>query len=1150
MQLESLLSFLAMDRRHSLVDGTPIPSAAAGSVLFADISGFTPLTESLTRMLGARRGAEELTRQLNRVYDALIRPVVAQHGSVIQFSGDAITCWFEGGGAVRDAALQALTSAFDLQTVMDSLERVPLPNGDAVHLSIKVSVASGVVRRFLVGDPDIMRVEVLAGKTVNRMAEGEHHAKRGEVVIDVATADLLSDVIDIAEWRQAQSADGDQFALVAALHQTAPPGAWRKLDTSALTVEVLRQWVLPALRGREDSSLTELRPTVALFAAFDGIDYDDDPDAESKLDSYVRWLQTVLSRYDGSLLQLSAGDKGSHFYAAFGAPIAHENNAARAAAAALELRKLPPELDCIRSTRIGIASGIARTGMYGGPRRRVYGVIGDEVNVAARLMTHAQPGMILLSERAKKALEGAFLTDELAPISVKGKQGQIAVFRLVGKVEDNERRAFRALVGRDAELKRLLDLISPVANGQPVGGVWVYGEAGIGKTHLIHALRGHLADSAAWYRFVSDALVHESLHAVMPVLYDYFSFYLAINDILKKKLFERRIDRLIRSLSDDHMIAALNEARWYLGALLGLRWQGSPYENADPHQRFERSLHAIDTLFQAESLVKPLVLHVQDAQWLDADSRTVVALWCASAARFPMAVVIDSRETDDDLIEGQHITRFPVRELDRAGVAALAAEVLNGAVSERAVAYLMDKASGNPFFTEQLALDLVERAALVPSDSGAWEMNENIVEDMPVNINAVLIARLDRLAAGVRGVVQVASVLGQEFEVPILEKMTDDDETILRQRVEQAAHETIWTAHSSLLYVFRHALLRDAAYSMQLGERLKALHYRAGETIERVHADNLIIKAPDLAYHYEKAGDFARAVRYLVKSADYMLSLHAHHEAVSSYERALKLAQTAGLPALEIAPIYEGMGDLHEAAGEYQPAFEDYATALDLLPADQGAWRTTLHRKKGQVLQKWGRYDEATEAYEAGLTELQNDLNPEEACQLYTGLSMITYHQGNLDDALDLAALGLSMAHMQSDQRNLAYALQTLGAIYWKKGDYQEALRLYNESLSHWQACKLALGLAGIHNNLGLLYHSVGDSQNALASLETARLLFEQVGNSHGLALVYDNLGQVYMSLGDEETAVDCVEKAVGILAKIGLSETQVFSGMWQAGIW
>jgi class 3 adenylate cyclase len=177
--MESLTIYLPMDRRHALVHDQVLPDRTHGGALFADISGFTPLTDALVHELGQQRGVEELTRYLNLVYDAVINEVHRFRGSVIAFAGDAITCWFDG-----DNGLRATASALAMQSVMRQFAAIRTPAGTTVALSIKASVATGPARRFIVGIPTIRVLEALAGDTLVRLAGGEHLAHKGEVVID------------------------------------------------------------------------------------------------------------------------------------------------------------------------------------------------------------------------------------------------------------------------------------------------------------------------------------------------------------------------------------------------------------------------------------------------------------------------------------------------------------------------------------------------------------------------------------------------------------------------------------------------------------------------------------------------------------------------------------------------------------------------------------------------------------------------------------------------------------------------------------------------------------------------------------------------------------------------------------------------------
>jgi CheY-like chemotaxis protein/class 3 adenylate cyclase/predicted metal-dependent HD superfamily phosphohydrolase len=427
--VEPLSVYLPMDRRHALLRGESLPDRAVGAALFADISGFTPLTAALAEELGLQRGAEELTRMLNDVYGALIAEVHAYGGSVIGFSGDAITCWLDGDDGMRSVAC-----ALAMQRAMSRFTTIVTPAGTSVSLAIKVAVAAGPVRRFLIGDPAVQTMEVIAGRTLDELARAEHHAGPGEVVVCASVAEPAGTRLGVAEWRRDEET-GQRFGVVSGLATAVARQPWPELPPGSLPDELCRPWLAPAVSRRLSAGarqfLAELRPAVALFLSFRGIDYDSDDRAGEKLDAFFRWAQAVVHRREGTLIQLTVGDKGSYLYAAFGAPVAHEDDEVRAVQAAQELERPPAEIRFITSIQIGLAKGRARTGAYGSPAQRTYGVLGDRTNVAARLM-QAAAGGILCDEAV---FNGARLEIDFQPLSaikVKGKTQPIPVYRPKG----------------------------------------------------------------------------------------------------------------------------------------------------------------------------------------------------------------------------------------------------------------------------------------------------------------------------------------------------------------------------------------------------------------------------------------------------------------------------------------------------------------------------------------------------------------------------------------------------------------------------------------------------------------------------------------------------------------------------------------------
>lgn len=420
-------AYLPMDRRQALVAGVGLPDRMRGAALFADISGFTALTERLAQELGFQRGAEEITRQLNRVYDALVGRVHQFGGSVIAFGGDAITCWFDG-----DAGPRAAACAFAMQAEMAVFAEILTPAGSTLSLGLKVAVAAGPARRFLVGDPGEQHLEVMAGELFDALSAAEHQAGRGEVVLTAAAVAAVPG-LEVREWR---GENAGRVAVVARLAAPAPAAPWPGI--APVSDAAARPWLLPLVyekvhRG-ESEFLSELRPSAALLVQFAGIDYDADDDAGAKLDAFVRFVQGVVGAFDGALTLVSMGDKGSSLCVVFGAPSAHSDDAARAVKAAMALRTPPRELGFIRDLRMGVAYGPMRAGAYGCPAQRAYGVIGDPINLAARLMVadgHDTVCDILCDESIRQLAQGAVAFEALPPVQVKGKTAPVAVFRPV-----------------------------------------------------------------------------------------------------------------------------------------------------------------------------------------------------------------------------------------------------------------------------------------------------------------------------------------------------------------------------------------------------------------------------------------------------------------------------------------------------------------------------------------------------------------------------------------------------------------------------------------------------------------------------------------------------------------------------------------------
>ena len=315
---EPLSVYLPMDRRIAAARGEILPTTAQGAVLVADLSGFTRLTAAFSRELGGQRGPEEMTRLINQIFGALVEEVHFFSGSVIGFSGDAVTCWFDGGPdadplvAQADAGLRAIACGINMQVTMTQFTSVYTRLGSTPELFIKVGIAAGAVERYQVGDPEIHHIEAIAGRTLDRVEQAGRLAQRGEVVADRKLISQLETFVAVSDWRSIPE-DQSDFGVIEQLLQAVAPRPWPGLDQN-LPDEACRPWLIPSIFSILDEGggefLSDLRPAVAMFVQFEGIDYDSDPQAGPKLDRFVRWLQKVVVQEEGTAAAVHSGRQG------------------------------------------------------------------------------------------------------------------------------------------------------------------------------------------------------------------------------------------------------------------------------------------------------------------------------------------------------------------------------------------------------------------------------------------------------------------------------------------------------------------------------------------------------------------------------------------------------------------------------------------------------------------------------------------------------------------------------------------------------------------------------------------------------------------------------------------------------------------------
>jgi adenylate cyclase len=1149
--MESLYAYIPTDRRYALARGSTLPDRTTGAALFADISGFTPLTEALVLALGPQRGAEELTGWLNKIYDALVAKIESYRGSVISFSGDAMTCWFDDQAQEyikpqprTSSALRATVCALAIQQTMEQFTQVDIPGAGIVSLAIKVVVTVGSARRFLIGDPTIQLVDTLAGETLYRLATGEHHAQRGEVLLDQPAITALGGQIKVSEWRQ-DSESSERFAVVNRLESIVEPDPWPALEADAISDDLIRPWLLPPVYDRLMSGmgefLTELRPTVALFMSFSGIDYDGDAEAESKLNAYVQAVQRILARYHSYMIQLTIGDKGSNFYVSFGAPLAHEDDGIRAIAAALDLRDL--QMDFIGEVQIGVSQGLTRTGACGGMYRRTYSTIGDAVNMASRLMQNAPLGQVLVNQNVRKATMDNFTWEELPPLLVKGKSQPVTVFRLITSQERHgirlhEPKYALPMVGRVAELglmEQKLDLALH-GHGQIVG---ITAEAGMGKSRLIaEVIRLARERNMLGYGGECQSYGTSTSYLVWQDIWrGFFNLDPAWSMDAQIESLEGQLSRI-----DPSLLPRLP----LLGAILNLPIPDNELTvSFDAKLRKESLESLLADCLRKQARDMPLLLVLEDCHWLDPLSHDLLEVIGRAIANLPVMIMLAYRPPQLNRLMAPRInqlfyfTEVPLTDLPPEEIEQLVSSKLSQIYGEEAklpqalIEKIRSRADGNPFYIEELLNYLRDRDI----DPGQSEALERV--DLPDSLYSLILSRIDQLSENQKTLLKVASVIGRLFRAAMLWSISNQFGN--REQVQSDLDALsaldltpLDTPEPELVYLFKHILTQEVAYETLSFATRAMLHDQIGQYIENTYSDGLDQYVDLLAFHFERSENLPKKREYLLKAAEAAQADYANAAAITYYQRVLHLLpedqRVVGL--LKLGQVFELVGEW-ENAEEINREAERLASLINDSQSHAQAERALgwLLRKRGEYNAAEERLVRAREGYQhlddsAGVSNVLADIG-----EIYRLQGKFTEARAYYDESLNLAA---SIIEPRIRQKARAHALKGAGTVATWQGDYTTARELNQESLALRRELGDTPGVATLLNNLGIIARFQRDLTSARQMNEESLALFREMGDRWAVGQLLNNQACVASDQGDYAEARKLLGESLMIRRQLG----------------
>ena len=1067
-----------------------------GSLVFADISGFTALTERLS--IRGRAGAEEMGGLINAVFDELLTAAYNYGANLLKWGGDAVLLLFDGEGHGPRAA----RAAWAMQQVLRRTGRLSTSCGQ-IRLRMTVGVHSGPVDFVLVGHE--FRELIVLGPAATTTARMERLAEAGETVLSPATAELLPE-------RCLGDAREDGVLLARAPVVALTPVRSPKRDDVDLGQTMSRQ-----LRDHlvDGSAEYEHRNVTVGFINFSGTDdllAERGPDAlTDAVAAVVDVVEKAASAHDVTILATDVAENGGKFFLCAGAPVAAGDDETRM----LSTLRAAVQADGVLAVRAGVTCGPVFCGDYGPFYRKTYSLAGDVVNLAARLMGKARPGEIVSTPLVVSRSRTQFETTALEPFHVKGKKAPITAV-LVGDARRDSNRApvDRApLVGRDAELRTLRAAADRAARGRGAV-VEIVGAPGMGKSRLVEEVT-----SSTTARVLSaDGDIYGRATPYQP-LQQMLRHALEVGDDVDDQRLAEVVTDFVRGSAPDLV-------QWLplIGVAAGIDVPSTPeVDQLDPD--FRRVwLESVTSDLLGRLLTGPHVFVFNDVQFMDEATVGFLRRLAVDTRNRPWLLLVTRRaEAEAVLPADDHITSLELTPLTGADADALVLRSTEDLpLSQHRIRQLVERAGGNPLFLQQL---------LAGARAGAE------LDDLPDSVEGVIAARIDRLPAPRRRWLRTASVLGMTVDPAVLDTLLEDSD--LAGATEDGLEEFVTRSDDGQLR-FAHHLIRLTAYEGLSYRRRAELHARAAQALEQLLGDRAEQQAALLSLHCLEGARYAQAWRYARLAGDQARHSYAAAEAAECYRRAVRAADMIdGVHAVdadtiaedEVADVLEALAEVTSGLGEMSEAH--HALRLARARARADARRLArLRMKTATLVHQMGRHNDALRWVSRGRSLLRGSEAAEDLsllAELADLGSQIRYNKGAYRTAMAWARRAVDEARRAGDDVTEARSLgmhsmlAALNGLPWDEARVRGALALY-ERIGDLR------GKARASNIFGMCAYFEGRWDTAAEYYEQAENAFRQIGRDHDAAATAANRAEILIQQERAAEAEPVLASAVRVL--------------------
>ncbi|MCP4135793.1 MAG: tetratricopeptide repeat protein [bacterium] len=1107
---------IVISKIRNVEDKTHSGNFVEGTLLFADVSGFTALTEKLSSQ--GYEGSEEITRILNNFFMVMVEVILQYGGILLKYGGDAMMIYFstDDDFCGKDHVYHAVSCANEMRNAMSNFSLIESKFG-SFSLQMSMSVHTNTFFETIVGDPSIHCEYFLTGAGVEETAILEGKTGKGEILLDKNTYTKIKDHVNGFSLKE-------NCYLIEAFNSKKMPTVTKSkfsidydnIDDILKRLDALLNFVMRGVYDKVKLSWKSLvlegeyRPVTIVFLNFyflrdlhKDFEYTNEETIQSIYNEYFLMVQKNVEHHDGTINKIDMYDKGDKIIIIFGFPQSHaddEKRAVKCMNSILEegkkfIKRKVKDVEFTIHQKIGIHSGFIFCGNVGSPLRQEYTIIGDSVNLSARLMSAAKDNQMLITDSILKETSNIVTIEYSEKKTFKGKSNKIPV-HAVESVRDRGTVKVEFFIGRNKELDILEKQLHE--SSDKFNAIQIVGPAGMGKSFLIQEfLRNNIVDHeiiAGRGLPIGSAV---QFHTIKEMLMLIFGIISKDNDDTIKE----KINKLISYLKLENLAFSIP----LIGVLLSKAYKNEAVlEIEDPTEKKELFFSTFYQIIKAKCELSPCILLCEDGEWLDKKSIETLNYLVKRRVKNLFIIVLTRKELPfQGTMKTLNLKPFNENEVNDfidqyPHLADIPAKVQK---------QIQEKSRGVPYFIFELLNSIRDRG---------------VNSRLPDSIYKSILSRLDEMGEENKDLIKKASVFGISFKQDLLQKLTEDKIDI-ESIIKKIITEDYIMKSGTDEYIFRNMMVQEVTYNLLSVKKRKKLHSTIAAIIEK--EGDITPYYEILAYHYEKSEVYDKAIYYFEKSGDKAVQLNNYPNAIEFFDMALSLmvhSKKKETYSKTEADILGKKGNVLISIGEFSKAQKAFTQSKKIAKEygldDEIAFAEI---NLAEIYLKKGNFKKAHTTFNQSITLYKKINNNNQLGKCYLNLGIVKKLTGESKNAFEYFEESIAYYEQENNISGIADVYTNRGNLAKELSDFDYALESYNNAMELYNEIDHEFGKASILNNIGTLYNSLGKYKEAIKHFKESQYIEEKIGNEKGTVVCLNNLGNSYSLLRDWDVADD-----------------------------